>query len=245
MASTSFSATCSHLTAEAEAETAERPEQAAVKRASGSARRYQIIFRRQDRRHREHLSRQRMETLDEEVTARRCRFHRTRQRGEANRSFSGGSSHAHAPRRRHPVRIRSSNPVLAFLRSTQSDTTATWGQILDKLDELGLAENTIVIYSSDNGAEEFSSPDGSMTSPEGQNNATLEGRFRVPLVVRWPGVIDPGTQIDEIISHMDWFPTIAAALGDVDIRRKSRAGCTARQNSASRFTSTATTSCRT
>jgi arylsulfatase len=98
------------------------------------------------------------------------------------------------------------------------------GQILDKLDELGLAENTIVIYSSDNGAEVFSSSDGSMALPEGQNNATLEGRFRVPLVVRWPGVIEPGTQIDEIISHMDWFPTIAAALGDGDIKENLEQG---------------------
>jgi arylsulfatase len=91
------------------------------------------------------------------------------------------------------------------------------GQILDKLDELGLTENTIVMYSTDNGAEVFSWPDGGTTPFRGEKNDNWEGGFRVPLLVRWPGMIDAGTEFNGIISHLDWFPTIAGALGDDDI----------------------------
>jgi arylsulfatase len=98
------------------------------------------------------------------------------------------------------------------------------GQILDKLDELGLAENTIVMYSTDNGAEVFSWPDGGTTPFRGEKNDNWEGGFRVPLLVRWPGEIEPGTEVNEIISHTDWFPTIAAALGDDDIAEELRDG---------------------
>ena len=88
------------------------------------------------------------------------------------------------------------------------------GQLLDKLDELGIADNTIVMYSTDNGAEKFTWPDGGTTPFRGEKNDNWEGGYRVPLLVRWPGKIEPGTQVNEIISHMDWFPTLAAATGD-------------------------------
>ena len=98
------------------------------------------------------------------------------------------------------------------------------GQILDKIDELGIAENTIVIYSTDNGAESFSWPDGGATPFRGEKNDNWEGGYRVPLLVRWPGTIEPGTQVNDIISHLDWFPTIAAATGDNDIKEKLKKG---------------------
>ncbi|MCZ6778956.1 MAG: arylsulfatase [Acidobacteria bacterium] len=98
------------------------------------------------------------------------------------------------------------------------------GQILDKLDELGLTENTIVIYSSDNGAEVSSWPEGGTTPFRGEKNDNWEGGYRVPLLVRWPGMIEPGTQINDIISHMDWFPTIAAVLGDDNIKEELKKG---------------------
>jgi arylsulfatase len=100
------------------------------------------------------------------------------------------------------------------------------GQILDKLDELGLTENTIVMYSTDNGAESFSWPDGGTTPFRGEKNDNWEGGYRVPLLVRWPGIIQPGTEVNEIISHLDWFPTIAATLGDVDIKETLKKGTT-------------------
>ena len=88
------------------------------------------------------------------------------------------------------------------------------GQPLDKPDALGIADNTIVMYSSDNGAEAFSWPDGGTTPFRGEKNENWEGGFRVPLALKWPGVIEPGQVSNEIISQMDWIPTFLAAVGD-------------------------------
>jgi len=101
------------------------------------------------------------------------------------------------------------------------------GMLLDKLDELGITDNTIVIYSTDNGAETVSWPDGGITPFKGEKGTTWEGGFRVPLVVRWPGVIEPGTKNNDIISHEDWLPTLLAAVGEPDIVEKLKAGHTA------------------
>ena len=98
------------------------------------------------------------------------------------------------------------------------------GQLLDKLDELGITENTIVMYSTDNGAESFSWPDGGTTPFRGEKNDNWEGGYRVPLFVRWPGQIEAGKEINHIVSHLDWFPTIAGALGDDNLVEQLRAG---------------------
>jgi arylsulfatase len=98
------------------------------------------------------------------------------------------------------------------------------GQLLDKLDELGIADNTIVMYSTDNGVEIFGWPDGGAAPFRGEKNDNWEGGYRVPLLVKWPGTIKPGTTNNDIISHQDWFPTIAAALGDTDIKEKLKMG---------------------
>jgi arylsulfatase len=87
------------------------------------------------------------------------------------------------------------------------------GILLKKLDDLGIADNTIVVYSTDNGAESFTWPDGGITPFHGEKGTTWEGGFRVPQVVRWPGVIKPGTIYNDIISHEDWLPTFLAAAG--------------------------------
>ena len=91
------------------------------------------------------------------------------------------------------------------------------GQLLDQLDRLGIADNTIVIYSTDNGAEKVSWPDGGITPFHGEKGTTWEGGFRVPAVVRWPGTVKPGTKISDIMSHEDWVPTLMAAAGKPDI----------------------------
>ena len=77
-----------------------------------------------------------------------------------------------------------------------------------ELDELGIAEDTIVMYSTDNGAEVFTWPDGGTTMFAGEKATQWEGGFRVPCAIRWPGVIKPGTVINDIFHHMDWIPTI-------------------------------------
>ena len=83
------------------------------------------------------------------------------------------------------------------------------GVLLKKLDDLGIADNTIVIFSSDNGAEVMSWPDGGTTPFRGEKNTNWEGGYRVPFVIRWPGVIKPATVVNDITSHEDWLPTLA------------------------------------
>jgi len=100
------------------------------------------------------------------------------------------------------------------------------GQLLDKLDELGITDDTIVMYSTDNGAEVFSWPDGGTTQFRGEKNDNWEGGFRVPMLMRWPGVIEPGTVSNEIYSHLDTIPTLMAAVGDTDIKERLAAGTT-------------------
>jgi arylsulfatase A-like enzyme len=98
------------------------------------------------------------------------------------------------------------------------------GQLLHKLDELGITENTIVMYSTDNGAEVLSWPDGGSTPFRGEKDTNFEGGWRVPCVIRWPGVIEPGTVSNEIFSHTDMLPTLVAAAGDPDIVEKLKKG---------------------
>ena len=88
------------------------------------------------------------------------------------------------------------------------------GQVLAKLKELGLDENTIVMYSTDNGAETFTWPDGGTTMFRGEKNTQWEGGYRVPTMIKWPGVIKPGTVINDIGAHEDMLTTFLAAAGD-------------------------------
>lgn len=98
------------------------------------------------------------------------------------------------------------------------------GLLLNKLDDLGIADNTIVMYSTDNGAETFSWPDGGITPFHGEKGTTWEGGFRVPLIVKWPGKIEPGSKVNGIVSHEDWMPTFASAAGIKDLPAKMKAG---------------------
>ena len=100
------------------------------------------------------------------------------------------------------------------------------GQLLNKLDDLKIADNTIVIYSSDNGAEVMSWPDGGTAPFRGEKNTNWEGGYRVPLVVRWPSVIKPGSEVNDIISHEDWVPTLMAGVGQSDIKERLKEGAT-------------------
>jgi arylsulfatase A-like enzyme len=98
------------------------------------------------------------------------------------------------------------------------------GAMLKKLDDLGIANNTIVIFTTDNGAETFTWPDGGTTPFRGEKNTNWEGGFRVPCFVRWPGLIKPGTIINDIVAHEDWVPTLLAAVGDPDVKEKLTQG---------------------
>ena len=98
------------------------------------------------------------------------------------------------------------------------------GELLKQLDDLGIADNTIVLYTTDNGAELALWPDGAMTMFHGEKGTTWEGGFRIPMMVRWPGVIKPGTQINEPIALIDWMPTLSAAAGIPDLKEKMKTG---------------------
>jgi arylsulfatase len=98
------------------------------------------------------------------------------------------------------------------------------GKLLEKLDELGIADNTIVHYSTDNGVHMNTWPDAGMTPFRGEKNTNWEGGWRVPSMVRWPGKIEAGSVSNEIMHHMDWLPTYLAAAGEPDIKAKLKTG---------------------
>ena len=103
---------------------------------------------------------------------------------------------------------------------TMIDHDKNVGQMLDYLDELGMTDNTFVMYSTDNGPHMNTWPDGAMTPFRSEKNTNWEGAFRVPMLVRWPGKIKPGQVSNEIVQHHDWLPTFLAMAGDPDIIEK-------------------------
>ncbi|MBO9571694.1 MAG: sulfatase-like hydrolase/transferase, partial [Chitinophagaceae bacterium] len=105
---------------------------------------------------------------------------------------------------------------------TQHDDNV--GKLLDELDKLGIAENTIVIYTTDNGAEVMTWPDGGITPFRGEKATNWEGGYRVPCLIKWPGVIKPGTIYNEMFAHEDVIPTLCAAAGDPNVVAKTLTG---------------------
>jgi arylsulfatase A-like enzyme len=103
---------------------------------------------------------------------------------------------------------------------------AVVGKVLKSLDDMGIADNTIVIYSTDNGPHQNSWPDAGTTPFRSEKNTNWEGAFRVPAMIRWPGRIEPGTVANGIFSGLDWFPTLLAAAGDTDIKDRLLKGAT-------------------
>ena len=100
------------------------------------------------------------------------------------------------------------------------------GQLLQKLEDLGVADNTIVVFTTDNGAEVMSWPDGGNTPFRGEKATNWEGGYRVPMLIRWPGTIKPGTVLNQTFSHYDLIPTFAATEGDSDVVAKCLKGGT-------------------
>ena len=94
------------------------------------------------------------------------------------------------------------------------------GKLLDKLDELGIAEDTIVLYSTDNGPHYNTWPDAAITPWRSEKNSNWEGAYRVPSFARWPGKFEAGKVLNGIASHQDWLPTLLAAAGEPDIKQK-------------------------
>ncbi|CAM3975837.1 Arylsulfatase [Bordetella tumbae] len=100
------------------------------------------------------------------------------------------------------------------------------GKLLKKIDDLGIADNTIVIYTTDNGPNQFSWPDAATTPFRNEKNSNWEGAYRVPAMIRWPGHVPAGAVKTGIVSGLDWFPTLLAAVGDSDVKEKLLKGWT-------------------
>ncbi|MGC2684334.1 MAG: sulfatase-like hydrolase/transferase [Candidatus Nitrosopolaris sp.] len=107
---------------------------------------------------------------------------------------------------------------------TMIDHDKNVGQMLDLLDELGIAEDTFVMYSTDNGPHRNTWPDGGMTPFRSEKDTNWEGAFRVPLLVRWPSKINTGSISNGIVQHHDWLPTFLAMAGDTDVVEKLKKG---------------------
>jgi len=136
------------------------------------------------------------------------------------------TTHMHLRTHTKPESLGQAGRWQSPYHDTMVDHDKNVGQLLDALDELGIADDTIVVYSTDNGPHMNTWPDGAMTPFRAEKDTNWEGAFRVPEMVRWPGKIAAGVVSNEIIQHHDWLPTFAAAGGDPDIIEKLKQGHT-------------------
>ncbi len=162
------------------------------------------------------LTRKRMETVDEEVTAAALDFMTRAKAADKPFFLWWNSTRMHIFTHLKPESVgRTGLGVYADGMVEHDDHV---GQVLAKLEELGLKENTIVIYSTDNGSESFSWPDGGTTMFRGEKATNWEGGYRVPCAIRWPGVVKPGTIVNDVGAHEDMLPTLLAAAGDTTVK---------------------------
>ena len=133
-------------------------------------------------------------------------------------------THMHFRTHTKPESLGQSGRWQSPYHDTMIDHDRNVGQLLDLVDELGIAEDTIVIYSTDNGPHANSWPDGATTPFRSEKATNWEGAFRIPEMIRWTGKIKPGSVSNEIVQHHDWLPTFLAAAGDPDIVEKLKKG---------------------
>jgi len=173
------------------------------------------------------LTKKRMETVDDETSAAAIDFMKRQQAAGKPFFCWFNSTRMHLRthvRPSHRGRYAHGDSEYVDGMIEHDDTIGT---LLKTLDDLGIANDTIVVYTSDNGPHMNTWPDGAMTWFRSEKNTNWEGAFRVPCMVRWPGTIKPGTITNELMSHNDWVPTLCAIAGESDIVNKLRAGYTA------------------
>jgi arylsulfatase len=161
------------------------------------------------------LTKKRMETVDDEVTAAAIDFMERAKKADKPFFVWWNSSRMHVFTHLSPKWEGKTGFGIYADGMVEHDNDV--GLLLAKLKELGLEDNTIVMYSSDNGAEFFNWPDGGSTMYRGEKNTQWEGGFRVPAMIRWPGVIKPDTIINDMCAHEDMTPTLLAAAGDPNV----------------------------
>jgi arylsulfatase A-like enzyme len=164
------------------------------------------------------LTKKRMETIDEEITERAMAWMETQAKADKPFFLWYNATAMHFRTHVAQKNLGKSGQDPYSDRMVVHDEQI--GQMLDKLDELGIADNTIVMYSTDNGPENDTWPDGANTPYRGQKDSNWEGGWRVPSFIRWPGKIKPGSVLNGIVSHIDMLPTFLAAAGDADVTAK-------------------------
>jgi arylsulfatase A-like enzyme len=164
------------------------------------------------------MTRKRMETADDEFTAAAIDFIERAHADEKPFFVWLSATRMHVWTRLKPESVGVTGIGLYPDGMVEHDKAI--GTVLAKLEELGIIDNTIIMYSTDNGAEKFTWPDGGTTPFAGEKGSTWEGGFRVPSFIRWPGVIEPGTIYNDIFSHEDMMPTLLAAAGVPDVKEQ-------------------------
>jgi arylsulfatase A-like enzyme len=173
------------------------------------------------------LTKARMETCDDEFVAHASDF--IKKADTDNKPFFVwlNTTHMHMFTHTKKSSLGQAGRWQSPYHDSMIDHDKNVGEMLDLLDELGLAEDTIVVYSTDNGPHRNSWPDGGMTPFRSEKDTNWEGAFRIPELIRWPGKIPAGRISNEIIQHHDWLPTFLAAAGEPDIVEKVKKGVTA------------------
>ncbi|MBX5460844.1 MAG: arylsulfatase [Steroidobacteraceae bacterium] len=170
------------------------------------------------------LTRKRMETCDDEFVGAAKDWIR-RQHKDGKPFFCWvNTTHMHLRTHTKPESLGQAGPHQSPYHDAMIDHDKHVGELLALLDELGIAEDTFVMYSTDNGPHMNTWPDGAMTPFRSEKATNWEGAFRIPLLVRWPGKIQPGTVSNEIVQHHDWLPTFLAMAGEPAIAEKLRKG---------------------
>ena len=166
------------------------------------------------------LTKKRMETIDDDTAVRAAEF--IEKQAKAGKPMFVWVNFTHMHFRTHvkPESLGQSGRWQSEYHDAMIDHDKNVGTVLNKLDELGIADNTLVMYSTDNGPHMNSWPDAGMTPFRSEKNTNWEGAYRVPAMVRWPGHIKPGSVSNDIVSHLDWAPTLLAAAGVPDIKEK-------------------------
>ena len=166
------------------------------------------------------LNRKRMETIDDDVANRAADY--IQRQSKAGKPFFTWVNFAHMHFRTHPKpeSVGQSGRWQSVYHDVMIDHDKNVGTVLKAIDDAGVADNTFVMYSTDNGPHMNSWPDAAMTPFRNEKNSNWEGAYRVPCMVRWPGKIKPGSVSNQIVAHHDWLPTIVAIAGDSDVKDK-------------------------
>src|SRR5258708_3092927 len=166
------------------------------------------------------LTKKRMETCDEEFRDAAADFIKRQHEAQTPFFVWFNATHMHFRTHPKPESIGRAGRWQSEYHDTMLDHDDLVGDLLGLLDELGIADDTFVMYSTDNGPHMNSWPDAAMTPFRNEKNSNWEGAYRVPCMVRWPGKIEPGSVSNQIVGHHDWLPTLLAMAGDEEVTQK-------------------------